>query len=62
MTGGFVLAGAPLSTALLGAVAFRVFNFWLPAFTALGSAATLGGLRRRLHEIAASRSGPSDVR
>jgi uncharacterized membrane protein YbhN (UPF0104 family) len=55
MTGGFVLAGAPLSAALLGAVAFRVFSFWLPALLAAGSVLTARGLRRRLHEVAEQR-------
>ena len=55
MTGGFVLAGAPLSIALLAAVAFRLFSFWLPAFAALLSVVTLHGLRDRLHEIAGQR-------
>ncbi len=55
MTGGFVLAGAPLSSALLGAVTFRLFNFWLPALIAVASAVTVRGLRERLHEIAAAR-------
>jgi len=55
LTGGFALAGVPLATALLAAVCFRVFTFWLPALLALGSVATVGGLRRRLHEIAVAR-------
>jgi len=55
MTGGFVLAGAPLGAALLGAVAFRVFNFWLPALVAVGSALTVRGLRERLREVADGR-------
>jgi uncharacterized membrane protein YbhN (UPF0104 family) len=55
MTGGFVLAGAPLSSALLGAVGFRVFTFWIPALAALLSVITLRGLRARLHEVAAAR-------
>jgi len=55
LTGGFALAGVPLATALLAAVCFRMFTFWLPALLALGSVATVGGLRRRLHEIAAGR-------
>jgi uncharacterized membrane protein YbhN (UPF0104 family) len=56
MTGGFVLAGAPLSAALLGAVAFRVFNFWLPALVAAGSAIGARGLRQQLHEVAQERA------
>jgi uncharacterized membrane protein YbhN (UPF0104 family) len=59
MTGGFVLAGASLSGALLGAVAFRVFNFWLPALGALLSIVTVRGLRARLHEVAEARREPS---
>jgi uncharacterized membrane protein YbhN (UPF0104 family) len=55
LTGGFVLAGAPLSSALLAAVAFRVFSFWLPALAALLSVATLSGLRERLQAIAEAR-------
>ena len=55
MTGGFVLAGAPLDGALLGAVAFRVFNFWLPAAPALVSVFTVRGLRERLQQIARER-------
>jgi uncharacterized membrane protein YbhN (UPF0104 family) len=57
MTGGFALAGAPLSGALLGAVTFRVFNFWLPALAGVLSALTVRGLRGRLQEIAAQRRG-----
>jgi uncharacterized membrane protein YbhN (UPF0104 family) len=58
MTAGFVLAGAPLSGALLGAIAFRLFSFWLPAIGALISLATLRGLRARLHAVAEHRAGP----
>lgn len=55
LTGGFVLAGVPLSAALLGAVAFRVFSFWLPALIAVLSVATMHGLRSRLREVARAR-------
>jgi glycosyltransferase 2 family protein len=55
LTGGFVLAGAPLGSALLGAVAFRVFSFWLPALVALLSVLTMHGLPDRLREIARAR-------
>jgi len=55
MTGGFVLAGAPLTVALLAAIAFRLFSFWLPALAALLSVVTVHGLRDRLHEIAGQR-------
>lgn len=55
LTGGFVLAGVPPGSALLAAVAFRVFSFWLPALAALLSVATLSGLRERLHAIAEAR-------
>jgi uncharacterized membrane protein YbhN (UPF0104 family) len=55
MTGGFVLAGAPIDGALLGAVAFRVFNFWMPAIPAVVSVLTVRGLRERLQEIARER-------
>jgi uncharacterized membrane protein YbhN (UPF0104 family) len=58
MTAGFVLAGAPLSGALLGAIAFRLFSFWLPAIGALVSLATLRGLRARLHAVAERRAEP----
>ena len=58
MTAGFVLAGAPLGGALLGAIAFRVFSFWLPAIWALLSLATLRGLRARLHAVAERRAEP----
>ena len=58
MTAGFVLAGAPLSGALLGAIAFRLFSFWLPAVAALLSLATLRGLRARLHAVAERRAEP----
>ncbi len=57
MTGGFALAGAPLSSALLGAVTFRIFNFWLPAVIGVLSALTVRDLRDRLREIAAARRG-----
>lgn len=55
MTGSFVLAGAPLDGALLGAVTFRVFNFWLPAVPAIISVMTVRGLREQLQEIARER-------
>jgi uncharacterized membrane protein YbhN (UPF0104 family) len=55
MTAGFVLAGAPLGSALLGAIAFRLFSFWLPAVGAVLSLATLRGLRARLHAVAEAR-------
>jgi glycosyltransferase 2 family protein len=55
MTGGFVLAGAPLGAALLAAVTFRVFSFWLPALIAVPSMLGVRGLRDRLQEIAAQR-------
>jgi uncharacterized membrane protein YbhN (UPF0104 family) len=55
LTGGFVLAGVPLGSALLGAVAFRVFSFWLPALGALASVLTAHGLPNRLREIARAR-------
>jgi len=58
MTAGFVLAGAPLGGALLGAIAFRLFSFWLPAIGALVSLATLRGLRARLHAVAERRAVP----
>lgn len=58
MTGGFVLAGAPLGGALLGAIAFRLFSFWLPALGAVVSLATLRGLRARLHAVAERRTQP----
>jgi uncharacterized membrane protein YbhN (UPF0104 family) len=58
MTAGFVLAGAPLSGALLGAIAFRLFSFWLPAIGALASLATLRGLRARLRAVAERRAEP----
>jgi uncharacterized membrane protein YbhN (UPF0104 family) len=55
MTGGFVLAGAPLGAALLAAVTFRLFTFWLPALVAVPSIAGARGLRDRLREVAATR-------
>jgi len=55
LTGGFVLAGAPLGAALLGAVTFRVFAFWLPALIAVPSMLGARGLRDRLHQIALER-------
>jgi uncharacterized membrane protein YbhN (UPF0104 family) len=61
MTGGFVLAGAPLSSALLGALAFRLFSFWIPALIALASVVTVHGLRERLREVAARRQGSVSV-
>ena len=62
MTGGFVLAGASLSTALLGAVVFRMFSFWLPGLLAVLSLATFRGLRARLRAIAQRRRAESTVR
>ncbi len=55
MTGGFALAGAPLGAALLAAVTFRLFTFWLPALVAVPSMAGARGLRDRLREVAAAR-------
>ena len=57
LTGGFVLAGAPLSSALLGALAFRLFSFWLPALGALASVLTARRLPDRLRAIARARAG-----
>jgi uncharacterized membrane protein YbhN (UPF0104 family) len=59
MTGGFALAGAPLGAALLGAVTFRVLNFWLPALVAVPSMLGAPGLRDRLREIAEQRNDQS---
>ncbi len=56
MTGGFVLAGASLQSALLAAIVFRLFSFWLPAIGALLSLATIRGLRARLRAVAARRA------
>jgi uncharacterized membrane protein YbhN (UPF0104 family) len=58
LTGGFVLAGAPLGSALLAALAFRLFSFWLPAIGALVAVATARGLPERLREIARARRPP----
>jgi uncharacterized membrane protein YbhN (UPF0104 family) len=55
MTGGFALAGAPLGAALLGAITFRIFNFWLPALVAVPSMLRAPALRDRLREIAEQR-------
>jgi uncharacterized membrane protein YbhN (UPF0104 family) len=55
LTGGFVLAGVPVGSALLGAITFRLFSFWLPALGALLAALTARGLPARLREIARSR-------
>ena len=55
MTGGFVLAGAPLGAALLGAITFRIFTFWLPALVAVPSMLGAPALRDRLREIAEAR-------
>jgi uncharacterized membrane protein YbhN (UPF0104 family) len=58
MTAGFVLAGAPLDSALLAAIAFRLFSFWLPVIGAVLSLATLRGLRARLQAVAERRAQP----
>jgi uncharacterized membrane protein YbhN (UPF0104 family) len=55
LTGGFALAGAPVGSALLAAVAVRVFSFWLPVLCALGSVATARSLRPRLQQVARAR-------
>ncbi len=60
LTGGFVLAGVPLGTALLGAVAFRLFSFWLPALGALASIVAVHGLPGRLRAIADDRRPSGD--
>ena len=52
MTGGFVLAGASLSSCAPRGDRFRLFSFWLPALLALLSLATLRGLKARLRAIA----------
>jgi uncharacterized membrane protein YbhN (UPF0104 family) len=56
LTGAFALVGVPLSEALLAAVTFRVFNFWLPALVAGVSLIAFAGLRRRLEQIADARA------
>jgi uncharacterized membrane protein YbhN (UPF0104 family) len=60
LTGGFVLAGAPLGSALLGAVTFRIFSFWLPAVGAILSLLTAHGLTGRLREIGHVRNTPPE--
>jgi uncharacterized membrane protein YbhN (UPF0104 family) len=57
MTAGFALAGAPLGSALLAAVAFRLFSFWLPALIALPAVAGARSLRGQLRELRSDRSG-----
>jgi uncharacterized membrane protein YbhN (UPF0104 family) len=52
MTYALTLVGVPLAPALLGAFAYRLFNFWLPVLPALAVLPTLGrdgpnGLLRR---------------
>jgi uncharacterized membrane protein YbhN (UPF0104 family) len=44
------LAGAPLAPALLAAVLYRIFTFWLPIVPALLFLARLGGLADRLRD------------
>lgn len=56
LTAGFVLAGAPTGSALLAAIACRVFSFWLPVLCAVGSVATARSLRPHLQEVARARA------
>lgn len=54
-TAGFALAGAPAGSALLAALAFRLFSFWIPVALALVAMATVRTVRARLHEVAQAR-------
>ena len=56
MTGGFVLAGAPFGSALLAAIAFRLFSFWLPALIAVPAVAGVRSLRAQLAQVRSLRS------
>jgi len=49
MTYALTLVGVPLAPALLGAFAFRLFNFWLPLIPALAVLPTVGRIGRPLH-------------
>jgi uncharacterized membrane protein YbhN (UPF0104 family) len=55
-TAGFALAGAPAGSALLAALAFRLFSFWIPVAMALVALATVRTVRERLHEVAQARA------
>jgi uncharacterized protein (TIRG00374 family) len=52
MTFSLSAVGVPLAPALLGVVAFRVFNFWLPILPALATVPALHRLERDLHDAA----------
>ncbi len=60
LAGGFALAGAPLGSAVLGALGFRLFSFWLPALGAIVAAVTGRTLPARLREIARARPLSAD--
>jgi hypothetical protein len=62
LAGGFALAGAPLGSAVLGALTFRLFSFWLPALGAVVAAATGRSVPGRLREIARARRLTGDPR
>jgi uncharacterized membrane protein YbhN (UPF0104 family) len=51
------MVGVPLSAALLGVIAYRIFSFWLPIVPAL---IALPGLGRLRDELPASVRGPDD--
>ena len=55
MTFALHAVGVPLGPALAGALAFRVFNFWLPIVPALLVAPTIGRLRERLRRAGGAR-------
>lgn len=51
MTFALVAAGVPLTTALLGVFAYRLFSFWLPTLPGLAVLPALPRLGRRLDEL-----------
>jgi uncharacterized membrane protein YbhN (UPF0104 family) len=61
MTFALHAVGVALGPALAGALAFRVFNFWLPIVPALLVAPTIGRLRERLRR-AGGASGAGEAR
>jgi uncharacterized membrane protein YbhN (UPF0104 family) len=55
MTYALTLVGVPLAPALLGTLAYRLFNFWLPVVPAL---AVLPSMRRLARELPLSERAP----
>ncbi len=51
MVFGLRLVGVPLAAGLLGVLAYRLVNFWLPVIPAVAAGATMKGVRDELPEV-----------